>query len=108
MPDAKPNILFIMADQLAARYLGAYGHPLVKTPHLDRLAAEGVVFENAYTPSPLCAPARATTMTGLLPSRTGVQGIELQSICRTSIASSFTFRPNYYLTSPSQTARTDE
>jgi hypothetical protein len=36
MPDAKPNILFIMADQLAARYLKAYGHGLVKTPHLDR------------------------------------------------------------------------
>lgn len=72
MPHAKPNILFIMADQLAARCLGAHGHPLVKTPHLDRLAAEGVVFENAYTPSPLCAPARATVMNGLLPSRTGV------------------------------------
>ena len=72
MSPAKPNILFIMADQLAARYLGAYGHPLVKTPHLDRLAEGGVVFENAYTPSPLCAPARAAVMNGLLPSRTGV------------------------------------
>jgi choline-sulfatase len=72
MPDAKPNILFIMADQLAARYLKAYGHRLVKTPHLDRLAEEGVVFENTYTPSPLCAPARAAVMNGLLPSRTGV------------------------------------
>lgn len=72
MPASKPNILFVMADQLAARYLGPYGHPLVKTPHLDRLAREGVVFENAYTPSPLCAPARATVMNGLLPSRSGV------------------------------------
>ncbi|MGE3876149.1 MAG: sulfatase-like hydrolase/transferase, partial [Parvibaculaceae bacterium] len=61
-----------MADQLAARYLGAYGHRLVKTPHLGRLAEEGIVFENAYTASPLCAPARATVMNGLLPSRTGV------------------------------------
>ena len=69
---AKPNILFIMADQLAARYLGAYGHKLVKTPNLSRLAAEGVVFENCYSTSPLCAPARATAMNGLLPSRTGV------------------------------------
>jgi choline-sulfatase len=68
----KPNILFVMADQLAARYLPFYGHPLVKTPHLSRLAAEGVVFENAYSTSPLCAPARATVMNGLLPSRTGV------------------------------------
>ncbi|CAN5365912.1 choline-sulfatase [soil metagenome] len=72
MTAAKPNILFIMADQLAARSLSAYGHRLVKTPHLDRLAREGVVFENAYTPSPLCAPARACVMNGLLPSRTGV------------------------------------
>ena len=72
MPQAKPNILFVIADQLAARYLRAYGHRLVKTPHLDRLAEAGVVFENAYTPSPLCAPARATVMNGLLPSRTGV------------------------------------
>ncbi len=72
MPTAKPNILFIMADQLAARYLPFHGHPLVKTPHLSRLATEGVVFENCYSSSPLCAPARATVMNGLLPSRTGV------------------------------------
>jgi choline-sulfatase len=68
----KPNILFVMADQLAARYLPFHGHPLVKTPNLSLLAAEGVVFENAYSTSPLCAPARATVMNGLLPSRTGV------------------------------------
>jgi choline-sulfatase len=68
----KPHILLIMADQLSALFLPAYGHNVVKTPHLDRLAAEGVVFENAYTPSPLCAPARATFMSGMLPSRTGV------------------------------------
>jgi choline-sulfatase len=68
----KPNILFVMADQLAARYLPFHGHPLVQTPHLQRLANEGVVFENAYSTSPLCAPARATVMNGLLPSRTGV------------------------------------
>ena len=68
----KPNILFIMADQLAARYLRAYGHKLVKAPNLDRLAKEGVVFDNCYSTSPLCAPARATIMSGLLPSRTGV------------------------------------
>ena len=69
---AKPNILFLMADQLAAQFLGAYGHKITKTPNLDRLAKSGVVFENAYSSSPLCAPARATIMNGLLPSRTGV------------------------------------
>jgi len=68
----KPNILFIIADQLAAQFLSAYGHRTTKTPNLDRLAQFGVVFENAYSSSPLCAPARATIMNGLLPSRTGV------------------------------------
>lgn len=69
---ASPNILFIIADQLAAQFLGAYGHKTTKTPNLDRLAKSGIVFENAYSSSPLCAPARATIMNGLLPSRTGV------------------------------------
>jgi choline-sulfatase len=72
MPDSKPNILFVMADQLAAQFLPFHGHTLVKAPNLSRLAREGVVFENAYSTSPLCAPARATVMNGLLPSRTGV------------------------------------
>ena len=69
---ASPNILFIVADQLSAPFLSAYGHPLVKTPHIDALASRGVVFENAYSPSPLCAPARAALMSGLLPSNSGV------------------------------------
>ncbi len=68
----KPNILLIMADQLTYSALSAYGNPLVKTPNIDRLAREGCVFENFYSSSPLCAPARATVMNGLLPSRTGV------------------------------------
>ena len=54
----KPNILFIMADQMAGPALPCYGHPLVKAPHLTRLANEGVVFESAYCNSPLCAPSR--------------------------------------------------
>ena len=69
---AKPNILFLMADQLAAQFLGAYGHKIAKTPNLDQLTKSGIVFENAYSSSPLCSPARATIMNGLLPSRTGV------------------------------------
>ena len=68
----RPHILVVMVDQLAASFLRAYGHRVTKTPTIDRLAETGVVFENAYTPSPLCAPARASFMTGLLPSRTGV------------------------------------
>ena len=72
MPTLQPNILLIVSDQLAAQYLPAYGHKIVKTPAIDRLAREGVVFGQAYSNSPLCAPARACLMTGCLPSRTGV------------------------------------
>jgi len=68
----RPNILIIMADQLAPAFLPAYGHKVVKSPNIDALAAEGVVFENAYCASPLCSPSRASFMAGLLPSRTRV------------------------------------
>jgi choline-sulfatase len=71
MPDALPNILFLMADQLTPSALGAYGNRLAHTPTLDALAADGVVFERAYCTSPLCAPSRASLLTGLLPSRLG-------------------------------------
>jgi choline-sulfatase len=67
----RPHILLVMVDQLSALFLRAYGHGVTKTPVIDRLAEEGVVFENAYTPSPLCGPARTAFMTGSLPSRTG-------------------------------------
>ncbi|NNF53657.1 MAG: choline-sulfatase [Acidimicrobiales bacterium] len=59
-----PNILLIMADQLAPHFTGTYGHPLVKTPHLDALAEHGVRFDAAYCHSPLCAPARFTMLAG--------------------------------------------
>ncbi len=68
----QPNILILMADQLAPAFLPAYGHKVVRTPCIDKLAAEGVVFENAYCASPLCSPSRASFMAGLLPSRTRV------------------------------------
>ena len=71
MPDRRPNILFLMADQLAPSALPAYGNRVTRTPNLDALAAEGVVFESAYCNSPLCAPSRASLLTGLLPSRLG-------------------------------------
>jgi len=74
-----PNILLIMADQLAARHTGAYGHPLVKTPHMDALAETGVLFTEAYTNCPICAPSRASLCSGKLVSNTGVydNGAEL-------------------------------
>jgi choline-sulfatase len=60
----QPNILLIMADQLTPFLTGAYGHPVVKTPNLDRLVHQGVRFDAAYSSCPLCAPARASLMTG--------------------------------------------
>ena len=59
MTSRAPNILIVMADQLTPGFLRAYGHKLVKTPAIDALAREGVVFESAYCASPLCSPSRA-------------------------------------------------
>jgi choline-sulfatase len=69
--DKRPNILFVMFDQMAALSLPVYGHPIVRAPHLARLAARGTLFENAYCASPLCSPSRFAMLTGRLPSRIG-------------------------------------
>jgi choline-sulfatase len=66
-----PNILLIMADQMVPFLTGAYGHPVVHTPNLDRLVEQGARFDAAYTPYPLCAPARAALMTGKFGSSLG-------------------------------------
>jgi len=58
------NLLVIMSDEHQARAMGAAGHPFVKTPHLDALAARGIRFSDAYTPSPICVPARAAFAAG--------------------------------------------
>jgi choline-sulfatase len=58
------NLLVILSDEHQARAMGCAGHPFVKTPNLDRLAGRGVRFANAYTPSPICVPARASFATG--------------------------------------------
>ena len=62
--DAHPNLLIIMADQHAPMFSGPYGHSVVRTPNMDRLASEGVVFDAAYCNSPLCVPSRMSFMTG--------------------------------------------
>ncbi|WP_070990175.1 choline-sulfatase [Halofilum ochraceum] len=68
MATNRPNILFIMTDQLGAPVLPAYGHPVVKTPNIDRLVERGTVFENSYCNSPLCSTSRVSMLSGRLPS----------------------------------------
>ena len=66
---ARPNLLILMADQLTASVLPAYGGKVAKTPHLNGLAETGVVFESFYCNSPLCAPSRYSWLAGQLPSK---------------------------------------
>ena len=67
-----PNIIYILADDLGYGDLSCYGQTKLATPHIDRLAASGVLFEQAYGPAPLCSPSRTSIMTGLRPSTTGI------------------------------------
>ena len=63
-PPSKPNIIFILADDLRNDSLGCAGHPILKTPHIDRLAARGTRFTNAFVTTSICAASRATIFTG--------------------------------------------
>jgi len=64
----RQNVLILMSDQHSPHFLGCYGNELVRTPNLDRLAAEGMRFDSAYTPAPLCVPGRMSFMTARRPS----------------------------------------
>ena len=78
---ARPNILFIMSDQMVADLTSAYGHPVVQTPHLQLLAESGVRFDAAYTPFPLCAPGRACLMSGRHASAIGAWDNAAPLVC---------------------------
>lgn len=69
---ARPNFVVILCDDLGYGDLGCFGHPSIKTPHLDQLAAEGIRFTDCYAASPVCSASRAGLMTGRTPSRVGV------------------------------------
>ncbi len=71
--DPPPNIIFIVADDLGYRELGSYGQEKIRTPHIDRLAAEGMRFTRHYSGSPVCAPSRAVLMTGKHPGHAWVR-----------------------------------
>lgn len=74
MSERRPNILFLYADQHRADVLGCAGNEVVVTPHLDRLAAEGLRCTNTWTESPVCQPARASILTGRYPTDHGILG----------------------------------
>ncbi len=71
--DIRPNIVFILVDDLRFDDVACMGHPFVQTPHIDRLAREGALFKKAYATTPLCSPSRASFLTGLYAHKHGVR-----------------------------------
>jgi arylsulfatase A len=71
-PPRRPNVLVILCDDLGYGDLGCFGHPTIRTPHLDKLAAQGVRLTACYAAAPVCSPSRAGLLTGRCPSRAGV------------------------------------
>ena len=68
----RPNVVFILTDNHGAWTLGCYGNKDIRTPNIDRLAANGMLFERAMSSNPVCSPTRATYLTGLMPSQHGL------------------------------------
>ena len=71
---ARPNVLFIISDDLTSTALSCYGNKVCRTPNIDRLAARGTLFTRAYCQGTYCGPSRASFMSGYSPQATGVQG----------------------------------
>ena len=93
-----PNVLFIAIDDLND-WLGCMnGHPNTKTPNMDRLASQGVLFTNAHCQAPLCGPSRASLMTGLRPSTTGIYGMIDDNLIKSDneVTKDILFLPEYF------------
>ncbi|MDR1960245.1 MAG: sulfatase [Planctomycetaceae bacterium] len=93
----KPNVLLLMADDLGTQ-LGCYGHPLAKSPNLDRLASQGVLFERAYCQYPLCNPSRSSLLTGRSPDATRIltNGPHFRDVIGDTVTLPEFFRNNGY------------
>src|SRR5262245_26252201 len=75
-----PNVIIILADDLGYGDLSCYGHPTIRTPHLDRMASEGMRFTDFYVAGCVCTPSRAALLTGRLPIRNGMAGSEKRRV----------------------------
>tara|TARA_B100000989_G_C19515244_1_gene461267 strand:- start:514 stop:2169 length:1656 start_codon:yes stop_codon:yes gene_type:complete len=95
----KPNVLFIIVDDLKP-ILGCYGDPFVKTPNIDRLAKQGIVFTNTYCQQAVCGPSRASFLTGMRPDYTGVWDLEteMRNINPEILSMPQFFKQNGYIT----------
>jgi arylsulfatase A-like enzyme len=82
----RPNIVFVMTDDHAARAVGAYGSQVNETPHLDRLAKEGALLENVFATNSICTPSRASILTGQYSHRNGVTMFNRFDSSRTTVA----------------------
>lgn len=74
-PSERPNIIFILADDLGWGELGCYGNTFNETPHLDQLATQGIQFQQAYAAASVCSPTRGSIMTGQYPARVGITDV---------------------------------
>ena len=72
----RPNVVFILTDKHGAWTLGCYGNQDIRTPNIDRLAAQGMLFNRAMSSNPVCSPTRATYLTGLIPPQHGLYRVD--------------------------------